>query len=122
MEVVAKRMRNLRESASLSQAKIAAMIGVTQTSINRYENGQASPPLETLLWYADFFDVSMDYLFGRTDAPEGKLYEHKPKVIEAMTKEDKQLRQFVDMCFDPASPISEKLREVLTQQLRENSK
>ena len=122
MEVVAKRMRSLRESASLSQAKIAAMIGVTQTSINRYENGQASPPLETLLWYADFFDVSMDYLFGRTDAPEGKLYAHKPNLIEAMTKEDKQLRQFVDMCFDPASPISEKLREVLTQQLRENSK
>ena len=122
MEIVAKRLRSLRESVDLSQAKIAALIGITQTSINRYENEQASPPLETLLWYADFFDVSLDYIFGRTDSPEGKQFENKPRVIEAMTKEDKQLRQFVDMCFDPNSPISEKLRQILTEQLKQNSK
>lgn len=122
MEIVAKRLRGLRESVDLSQAKIAALIGITQTSINRYENEQASPPLETLLWYADFFDVSLDYIFGRTDSPEGKQFENKPRVIEAMTKEDKQLRQFVDMCFDPNSPISEKLRQILTEQLKQNSK
>lgn len=121
MEVVATRMKGLRESVGLSQAKIAAMVGITQTSVNRYENGQASPPLKTLVWYADFFDVSLDYIFGRTDKPEGKLYEHQPKVIEAMTKEDKQLRQFVEMCFDPNSPISKKLREVLTEQLKRNN-
>jgi len=122
MEIVAKRIKGLRESASLSQSKIAAMIGTTQASVFRYENGQASPPLEVLLWYANFFDVSLDYIFGRTDSPEGKLYENKPKVIEAMTKEDKQLRQFVDMCFDPNSPISERLREVLTEQLKQNNR
>lgn len=119
MEIVAKRMRSLRESVGLSQAKIAAMLKITQTSINRYENGQASPPLETLLWYADHFDVSLDYIFGRTENPEGRAYEHQPRIIEVMTQEDKQLRQFVDMCFDPASPVSEKLREILTQQLKE---
>lgn len=122
MEIVAKRIKGLRESASLSQSKIAAMIGTTQASVFRYENGQASPPLEVLLWYANFFDVSLDYIFGRTDSLEGKLYENKPKVIEAMTKEDKQLRQFVDMCFDPNSPISERLREVLTEQLKQNNR
>lgn len=121
MEVVAKRIRALRESAGLSQAKIAAMNKLTQASVNRYENAQASPPLEVLLWYADFFDVSLDYIFGRTEAPEGRLYDHKPNLVEAMTQEDKKLRQFVDMCFDPASPISEKLREILTEQLKENS-
>ena len=122
MEIVAKRIKGLRESASLSQSKIAAMIGTTQASVFRYENGQASPPLEVLLWYANFFDVSLDYIFGRTDSLEGKLYENKPKVIEAMTKEDKQLRQMVDMCFDPNSPISERLREVLTEQLKQNNR
>ena len=94
-------------------------MGATQASVNRYENGQSSPPLKILRWYADFFDVSMDYIFGRTEQPEGKLYEHKPKVIEAITQDNKELRQFVDMCFDPASPISEKLREVLTKMLEE---
>lgn len=122
MQEVAQRLKSLRESVRLSQAKIAALMSTTQSNINRYENAQSSPPLKILLWYADFFDVSMDYIFARTEQPEGKLYEHKPKVIEAITQDNKELRQFVDMCFDPSSPVSEKLREVLTQMLQEQSK
>ncbi len=119
MQEVAQRLKSLRESVNLSQAKIAALMSTTQSNINRYENAQSSPPLKILLWYADFFDVSMDYIFARIEQPEGKLYEHKPKVIEAITQDNKELRQFVDMCFDPSSPVSEKLREVLTQTLQE---
>ena len=122
MQEVAQRLKNLRESVSLSQAKIAALMGATQASVNRYENGQTNPPLKILLWYADFFDVSMDYIFARTEQPEGRLYEHKPKVIEAITQDNKELRQFVDMCFDPASPVSEKLRDMLAKMLEEQSK
>lgn len=122
MQEIAQRLKSLRESVNLSQAKLAALMGATQASVNRYENGQSSPPLKILQWYADFFDVSMDYIFARTDQPEGRQYEHKPKVLEAVTQENKELRQFVDMCFDPASPVSEKLREVLTKLLEEQSK
>lgn len=122
MNQIAERLKVLRESVSLSQAKIAKLLGTTQASVNRYENGQSTPPVKVFLWYADFFDVSLDYIFGRTDTPEGKLYEHKPKVLEAMTESDKELKQFVDMCFDPASPVSSKLKEVLTEMLREQKK
>ena len=115
MQEIAQRLKSLRESVNLSQAKLAALMGATQASVNRYENGQSSPPLKILQWYADFFDVSMDYIFARTDQPEGRL-------LEAVTQENKELRQFVDMCFDPASPVSEKLREVLTKLLEEQSK
>ncbi len=122
MQELAQRLKRLRESVNLSQAKIAALMKATQASVNRYENGQTSPPLKVLLWYADFFDVSLDYIFARTEQPEGKLYEHKPNMMEAITQDSKELRQFVDMCFDPSSPVSEKLREVLTQMLKEQSK
>ena len=122
MQEVAQRLKSLRESVGLSQAKLAALMGATQASVNRYENGQSSPPLKILLWYADFFDVSLDYIFARTEQPEGKLYEHKPKVVEAITQENKELRQFVDMCFAPTSPVSEKLRETLTKLLEEQRK
>ena len=122
MQKVAQRLKSLRESVGVSQAKLAALMGATQASVNRYENGQSSPPLKILRWYADFFDVSLDYIFARTEQPEGKLYEHKPKVIEAMTQDNKELRQFVDMCFDPTSPVSEKLRETLTKLLEEQRK
>ena len=122
MQEVAQRLKSLRESVGVSQAKLAALMGVTQASVNRYENGQSSPPLKILRWYADFFDVSLDYIFARTEQPEGKLYDHKPKVVEAITQDNKELRQFVDMCFDPASPVSEKLRETLTKLLEEQRK
>lgn len=122
MQEVAQRLKSLRESVNLSQAKIAALMNTTQASINRYENGQSSPPLKVLLWYADFFDVSMDYIFARTDEPQGKLYEHKPKVVEAITQDSKELRQFVEMCFDPKSPVSEQLKSILTKALEEQKK
>ena len=122
MQEVAQRLKSLRESVGLSQAKLAALMGATQASVNRYENGQSSPPLKILRWYADFFDVSLDYIFARTEQPEGKLYEHKPKVVEAITQDNKELRQFVDMCFDPTSPVSVKLRETLTKLLEEQRK
>ena len=122
MQEVAQRLKSLRESVGVSQAKLAALMGTTQASVNRYENGQSSPPLKILRWYADFFDVSLDYIFARTEQPEGKLYEHKPKVVEAITQDNKELRQFVDICFDPASPVSEKLRETLTKLLEEQRK
>lgn len=122
MQEIAQRLKSLRESVNLSQAKLAALMGATQASVNRYENGQSSPPSKILRWYADFFDVSMDYIFARTEQPEGKLYEHKPKVLEAITQDNKELRRFVDMCFDPTSPVSEKLREVLTKALGEQQR
>mgnify|MGYP002559414740 CR=1 FL=1 len=91
MQEVAQRLKSLRESVGVSQAKLAALMGATQASVNRYENGQSSPPLKILRWYADFFDVSLDYIFARTEQPEGKLYEHKPKVVEAITQDNKEL-------------------------------
>lgn len=122
MKEVAQRLKSLRESVNLSQAKLGKIMEATQASVNRYENGQSSPPLKVLLWYADFFDVSLDYIFARTNEPQGKLYEHNPKVMEAITQDSKELRQFVEMCFDPKSPVSEQLKAILTKALEEQKK
>lgn len=118
MKVVGQRLRILREGVKLSQAKIAAMIGSSQVSINRYESGAGSPPLKTLLWYADYFDVSLDYIFGRTDKPQGKLYEYRPKIGE----NNAELRQFIEMCFNPNSPMNDRLKQTLIEMLGEARK
>lgn len=116
MKVVAERLRQLRESVKLSQVKMGEVVGVKQTSINRYETEIASPSLETLTRYADYFDVSLDYIFGRTDNPQGKLYKNMPKI--ALDNEEK--RHFIDMCFDPKSPMYERLKAALTEMLTED--
>jgi transcriptional regulator with XRE-family HTH domain len=89
--------------------KLSKMSDCRQSALTRYETGLAVPPLELLLWYADHFDVSMDYIFGRTDEPQGKLYDYKPKIIP----DTEELRQFIEMCFDPNSPVSERLKNTM---------
>ena len=45
---------------------MAEILGVQQSRINRYETGQTTPAPEIFIKYADYFDVSMDYLYCRT--------------------------------------------------------
>jgi transcriptional regulator with XRE-family HTH domain len=119
MKEVGERLRLLREGIKLSQAKIAKLIGTSQVSINRYESGLGAPPLKTLLWYADYFDVSMDYLFARTENPQGKLYDFHPEALREKMSDKEDWQQFVEMCFDPNSPMSTRLKEALMQMVGE---
>ena len=76
--VVAKRLKQLRVGMSIPQTKIGELFSIPQSSIYRYEYGQSSPSFENMVRFADYFDVSLDYIFGRTDDPQGKLYEFQP--------------------------------------------
>ena len=115
LEVISKRLKQLREDAGLSQSKIGQLVGVPQSSIYRYEQGQSTPSPKTFRWYADYFDVSLDYLFGRTDDPHGAHYEYKPK-FEIINPE---MEKFVEMCFEPNSRMNERLKATLVQMLSE---
>ena len=113
MKIVGERLRTLRESVKLSQNKIAELANSAQSSIGRYESTLGDPPFSILLWYADYFDVSLDYIFGRTDQPQGKLYEFKPKI-----EDNDEMRLFIEMCFDPNSPMSGKLKDTLLRMMK----
>lgn len=113
MSIVAERLKVLRESVRHSQKELAGKLGITQSAVNRYENSQAEASYKTLLAYADYFDVSLDYIFGRADQPQGKLYDFKPKV-----EDNEDMRLFIEMCFDPNSPMSGKLKDTLLQMMK----
>lgn len=116
--IVSERIKTLREGIHLSQAKLAAKLGVGQPAVFRYENGLTFPSFSVLIQYADFFDVSLDYLFGRTDNPQGKLYNFQPKILA----DNAQMQEFIEMCFDPNSPANAKLKESILKLLQENQK
>jgi len=59
-------LKALRESAAVSQKQLAEAIGVSQQSINKYENHNIEPDISTLIRIADYFDTSVDYLIGHT--------------------------------------------------------
>ena len=114
MERIGKRMRELREERKLSQSEIARLCGSNQSTIGKMERGDTAPSVSLLIWWSDYFDVSLDYLCGRCDEPQGKLYTYKPKTAA----DANQMTQFIEMCFDPKSPYNEKLKDAILAMMK----
>ena len=62
-----ERLRELRKSAGLSQSELAAKLDMAQNSLSNWERGERKPDVEVMARIADFFEVSTDYLLGKTD-------------------------------------------------------
>lgn len=69
------RIRNLREDADKTQQEIAEYLGMSQTMYARYERGANEMPIRHLIKLSDYYQVSLDYLCGRTD--EKRMYKKK---------------------------------------------
>lgn len=70
MNDFAKRLRIIRKKKGLTQKQLAVEVGASERGIQRYEIGERNPAFDQLIALADYFDVSIDYLVGRTDKPE----------------------------------------------------
>lgn len=66
-----KNLRSFRLNKGLSQQQLAALIGTTQQSINKYENHATEPDIQALIRLADCFQVSIDELVGHTPQSSG---------------------------------------------------
>ena len=64
-----ERLIDLRKSRNLTQKDIADNIGISVLGYQRYEYGTREPAFRVLISLADYFDVSLDYLVGRSDDP-----------------------------------------------------
>lgn len=61
-----KSLKILRDERGISQQKLADAIGMSQSSINDYENRNVEPDITTLIRIAEYFDTSVDYIVGHT--------------------------------------------------------
>ncbi len=59
-------IRNLREDNDKKQQELADYLHVKQTTYSKYELGKINIPIEVFISLADYYDVSVDYLLGRT--------------------------------------------------------
>ena len=116
--IVGQRMQALRESADLSQNMLAKALGIQQPSIYRYETGRTAVPMTVMLLYAEFFDVSLDYIYGRTENRHGMYFSAEPHLERCNPEMDK----FIEMCFEPGSAVGAKLKETLKRMMKEEQK
>jgi len=63
------RLRRLREEQGVTQEQLGKVLNVKKAAVSKYETGYTVPDADTLKKLADFFNVSADYLLGRTDDP-----------------------------------------------------
>ena len=69
MEMVYRRIRDLRTDRDFNQQQIADHLGMSQTGYSKYEVGTNEIPTLVLIKLARFYNVSIDYLLGETDNP-----------------------------------------------------
>jgi len=64
-----ERLKELRSSRNLTQKQIYEAVGLSQLGYQRYEYGTREPAYQKLIALADYFNVSLDYLVGRSEDP-----------------------------------------------------
>ena len=100
-------LKKLREEVKISQKQLAEFIGVSQQSINKYENHNIEPDIETMIRIADYFNTSVDYLIGHTDLRR-KIEETQPydlnanecQIIDRYRKLSTTQKNCIDMIID----------------------
>jgi len=99
--MLGERLKSLRENRNMTQEQLAKLIGMSQQSIDHYENGRANPSIETLKRLVEVFNTTVDYLLGLTDNP------NRPEDAPAACEPDylQLVRRFL---ADPSIPEEEK--------------
>ena len=67
MENFSKRLKELRKTNGKTQREVSISLGITERNYQSYEAGNHKPNLDTAIALADFFNVSLDYLVGRSN-------------------------------------------------------
>ena len=92
-----KNLKKLRNERGISQQALAQELGLTQQSINKFENHKIEPEIATLILLADYFNTTVDYLIGRTDREGNNLGVSKTEdILWKYSRLKEKERQCVD--------------------------
>ena len=91
LKTFGERLRELRRENHMTGDELGKKFNVTKTAISYWENGKSFPDEETIKKFADFFQVSTDYILGKSDIRNP--YENHQRISESI-KDDKELLEF----------------------------
>ena len=99
MATFSERLRMLREERKMGQKEVASLLGLTYSSIGKYETDSRQPPLHSILRLAEFFQVSTDFLLGRSNirlSAEEVINEHENMIADLPSEAKKEISTFVE--------------------------
>lgn len=88
-----QRLRDLKEDSDMTQKQVADIIGVSINHYGKYERGETDIPFEKAIALAEFYNVSLDYLAGRTNHKHGKA---NPDLTDEELRLIEQYRQLTE--------------------------
>lgn len=97
-----KNLKALRSKMGISQQQLADVIGVTQQSVNKYENHSVEPDIYTLIKIADYFETTIDYLVGRVsnvEQNENRITNEEKSMIYSFRKLNPDEKQIIRLCI-----------------------
>lgn len=74
--ILGTRLKELREEMNKTQKDIAKVFGITNFQLSRYESGQSNPDPDLIKKFAEYYDVSTDYLLGLTNLKNYRVFEN----------------------------------------------
>ena len=86
-------IKDIRLRKGLTQADVAAALGVSSVVYSRYETGKRQPSIDMLIQMADIFGVTVDFLLGRQDIEESTLSDYELQLLIASRKADERAKQ-----------------------------
>ena len=98
IETMGKRIAALRKERGVKQDELASFVGVSTQAVSKWENGGA-PDIELLPKIADFFSVSVDYLFGRSFTDYSDMQSALIEKVNSAPPEQ-QFKQIFNYCWD----------------------
>lgn len=116
--------KNLRLAKGMSQVELAEALGITRSRLSMYELGQREPDFETLELIADYFNVDIDYLMGRTEKttmiPQSYYLNEETARIAQEVFDDPDLRVLFDASRN-AKPEAIRLAAEMLRQMKETN-
>lgn len=116
--ILGKRLKELRTLKKLNQIDVANVLDIDRSTYGKYETGDSSPDYEKLIHLAEFFEVTTDYLLGRTDNPKGILDEPSELEIEHVLKNNQIMLDGEVLTEEQKEDILTFTKFVLTQERR----
>ncbi|GAA4879954.1 hypothetical protein GCM10023310_70170 [Paenibacillus vulneris] len=104
---IGKRLRLLRESKGLSQGDFAKILNIARTTYSGYETETREPDICSIIKFADFYSVSIDYLFGREIKREQNVVTNKNEIALRL-KKSRELKGFSQIEVSKLTGISNK--------------
>ncbi len=110
---IGNRLAFLRDQRGLTQEELAASLGISRAALSHYEKGRREPDTETLGKIADLFQVSIDYLVGRTSQPQTTLDPEIRQFADELELSDEQILEHFSLTIDGRKLTADEARRFI---------